>query len=154
VTLYEFYNPKISANNQLTLVLDASAKKSSGFIVGNNHWLGSQFTCESVNSEILTSTTNQTKATNIADLLQTKAPINVAFKLVYAKHQSPFQINDNVFEEVRRTYFLSIFFFGNTCFDFLCCGLLKKHVSNITIQLYSQSIKFGKFALNFKLNWN
>lgn len=77
----------------LTLtVLDASAQIGSGFLLGNNHWLGSRRGCESVNTAFHVTLSDRFERLMKPDLLYDIAPFDVDYRMVYAKHRSPWQI--------------------------------------------------------------
>jgi hypothetical protein len=73
------------------LVLDASAKPVSGFLVGNNFWLGSQATCNYANKKISIELSDRFQRNAKSNLFSDIAPFEVEWKMIYAKHSSPLQ---------------------------------------------------------------
>lgn len=74
------------------VVLDSSARIEPGFIFGNNFWLGSIKECEGLkkpHSVTLSQRFHRHMKSNLVDSI---APINLEYMVVYAKHDSPWQI--------------------------------------------------------------
>jgi hypothetical protein len=94
------FNKSIIVFFSFSSVLDASGSLEFGFILGNNHWLGSKSTCDSVNKPYKISMSNRYKRNTVEDLMNTKSPISVDHRMVYAKHASPWQFDMIVLEEV------------------------------------------------------
>jgi hypothetical protein len=72
--------------------LDASGRLESGFLLGNNHWLGSQKGCESVKAPLYVTLSNRFERLMKPDLIRSTAPFEMDYRVVYAKHYSPWQI--------------------------------------------------------------
>ncbi|CAO1315747.1 unnamed protein product [Diamesa hyperborea] len=85
-------------------ILDSSGEKKSGFIIGNNNWLGSREQCYYANNVIPITINLQPGRFNRTmkpDLFHNIAPFEVTFKIVHAQHYSPLQVqykflNENV----------------------------------------------------------
>ena len=75
----------------LSLVLDASAKPSPGFVVGNNFWFGSRETCAYVNQKIPVELSDRYKSKTKSDLYYELSPFEVQWSVVYVKQESPLQ---------------------------------------------------------------
>lgn len=73
-------------------VLDASGHDGPGFLLGNNHWLGSRIGCESVKTPLYVTMSDRFERLMKPDLLYDTAPFDVNYRVVYAKHYSPWQI--------------------------------------------------------------
>jgi hypothetical protein len=82
-------------------VLDSSATITSGFILGNNHWIGSQKGCESAQQPLSLAMSDRYHRIMLPDLIQSVAPFNLEYRLVYARHHSKWQIDFKVLAEVR-----------------------------------------------------
>ncbi|KAG5676992.1 hypothetical protein PVAND_006783 [Polypedilum vanderplanki] len=72
--------------------LDSSGRFESGFLLGNNHWLGSQRGCDSVKSPLYVTLSNRFERLMKSDLIRSTAPFEMDYRIVYAKHYSPWQI--------------------------------------------------------------
>lgn len=75
----------------MKLVLDASAKPASGFMSGNNFWLGSSEQCVYVSSKIDFHLSTRFKRNTIPNVFFDVAPFEVEMRYVYVKHTSPTQ---------------------------------------------------------------
>ena len=81
----------------LSLVLDASAKPSSGFTIGNNFWFGSRKTCAYANQRIPVELSDQYKSKTKPGLYFDTSPFEVQWSVVYVKQESPLQGTKNFF---------------------------------------------------------
>lgn len=72
--------------------LDASAMPGSGFVLGQNFLLGSVRGCAAVQEPHIVTISNRFKRHMRSDLLTAVAPIETDYRVVYAEHQSPLQI--------------------------------------------------------------
>lgn len=81
-------------------VFDASGRVGSGFIWGNNYWLGSEKACLLANSPIRVVLSTKLPKNNFANLSIVESPFPVEYKLVWAKHQSRWQLDINTYEKV------------------------------------------------------
>ena len=73
-------------------VLDSSGQVSSEFMLGNNHWLGSTKGCESVKAPLYITLSNRFERLMKPDLIRDTAPFEVEYRIAYAKHYSPWQV--------------------------------------------------------------
>lgn len=73
-------------------VLDSSGQKESGFIMGNNNWIGFPKECESVQHPLYITLSDRYHRTMKPNLIQSVAPFDVEYRMVYAKHHSPWQV--------------------------------------------------------------
>uniref|UniRef100_A0A1B0CRE7 Nose resistant-to-fluoxetine protein N-terminal domain-containing protein n=2 Tax=Lutzomyia longipalpis TaxID=7200 RepID=A0A1B0CRE7_LUTLO len=72
-------------------VLDGSASFTSGFTIGNSHWLGSRGACEAA-KDILGVTFDERYTRSMdPQLFTTQSPFSVDYRVVYATHTSPLQ---------------------------------------------------------------
>ena len=86
----------------LILVLDASGEQKSGFIIGNNNWIGSKEQCYYSHNIIpitINLEPNRINRTMKPDLFQNIAPFEMEFKMVHAKHYSPLQVQHKMWNE-------------------------------------------------------
>lgn len=86
--------------------MDASARPGTGFIWGNNMWLGSRRGCESLNVPLSITLTPRFSRIMQQDLVRAAAPNEFQYVMVYAKHNSPWQIEEKFLEEVLLTFIL------------------------------------------------
>lgn len=77
----------------ISTVVDASAKPASGFVFGNNFWLGSRDQCNNMNKPISSMISNRYERTMILNLLEDFPPFDVELKMAYVLHRSPMQID-------------------------------------------------------------
>jgi hypothetical protein len=99
-------------------VLDASGNKGAGFVVGNTHWLGSKVTCDSIGQGYKITMSDRFQRNTVPDLLAANAPILLQFRMVYAKHSSPWQVDMQFLEEVSLGAFsMTIFHLTLSCFS-------------------------------------
>lgn len=81
-------------------MLDASGRVTSGFVWGNNYWFGSRKECERVNKPthvVLSDNLSQNHVKNLTDI---ESPFPVENKLIWARHQSQWQLDINTFDKV------------------------------------------------------
>lgn len=79
--------------------MDASAKPSSGFIWGNNMWIGSRRGCESLNKPLSLTLTNRFSRIMKPNLEREVSEFPVQFLVVHATHYSPWQIEEKFLKE-------------------------------------------------------
>jgi hypothetical protein len=72
--------------------LDSSGRLESGFLLGNNHWLGSEKGCQSVKAPLYVTLSNRFERLMKPDLIRSTAPFEMDYRIVFAKHYSPWQI--------------------------------------------------------------
>ncbi|KAL7051333.1 hypothetical protein ACKWTF_004432 [Chironomus riparius] len=72
--------------------LDSSGHFGSGFLHGNNHWLGSEKGCQSLTSPLHVTLSNRFERLMKPDLIHAVAPFEMNYRMIYAKHYSAWQI--------------------------------------------------------------
>lgn len=91
-------------------VLDASGSVASGFVWGNNYWLGSKKACDLVNSPVRVVLSKDLPKNHLQNLTEIQSPFPVDYKLIWAKHRSQWQLDITTFEKVIwPPFFLSLF---------------------------------------------
>lgn len=83
-----------------SLVLDASGHVGAGFVWGNNYWLGSKKACERVEEPTRIVLSHDLTKNHIENLTEIASPFPVGYKLIWAKHQSQWQLDINTFDKV------------------------------------------------------
>lgn len=63
-----------------------------GFVLGQNFWFGSIRGCEAVQKPHRLTLSNRFQRFMHSDLLTSTAPFNIDYRMVYAEHRSPLQI--------------------------------------------------------------
>lgn len=81
-------------------VLDASGYFDSGFTWGNNYWLGSQRACGLVNEPVRIILSDTVPKNHRANLTEIASPMPVVYKVVWAKHNSKWQLDIRTFDKV------------------------------------------------------
>ncbi|XP_039956789.1 nose resistant to fluoxetine protein 6-like [Bactrocera tryoni] len=80
-------------------VLDASATKPSGFVFGQNFWLGSREACGAVKNPVaITLSKNYQRIMHYA-IITERAPFDVDYRVVYLRHNSPWQVEIKMMSE-------------------------------------------------------
>lgn len=74
------------------IVLDSSGTPEPGFIMGQNFWLGSIKGCEAVRNPHTLTLSNRFERIMHANLMKSTAPFDIDYRVVYASHTSPWQI--------------------------------------------------------------
>jgi len=109
-------------------------------VVGNSHWLGSKVTCDSIGLGYKITMSDRFQRNTVPDLLAAYAPIPVQYRMVYAKHSSPWQVDMQFLEEVSLDIFTRIF--GHHLFSIqhiLHIGLcLPRSCSSLDVQIMTQ----------------
>lgn len=84
---------------RISLVLDASGTKPSGFVFGQNYWLGSRDGCEGVRRPVgITLSRNYERVMHYSILTQS-APFGMDYRVIYMRHRSPWQVEIKVMSE-------------------------------------------------------
>lgn len=73
-------------------MLDSSGSPQPGFILGHNFWLGSIKGCDAVRQPHTITISDRYPRNMHEDLLRAKAPFDTNYRVVYAAHTSPWQI--------------------------------------------------------------
>ncbi|EDW34984.1 GL20075 [Drosophila persimilis] len=80
-------------------VLDASGTKPSGFVFGQNYWLGSRAACEGVQRPVgITLSRNYERVMHYSILTQS-APFDMDYRMIYLRHSSPWQVEIKLMSE-------------------------------------------------------
>ncbi|XP_037717155.1 nose resistant to fluoxetine protein 6 [Drosophila subpulchrella] len=80
-------------------VLDASGTKPSGFVFGQNYWLGSREACHGVQRPVgITLSRNYERVMHYSILTQS-APFGMDYRVIYLRHRSPWQVEIKVMSE-------------------------------------------------------
>lgn len=74
------------------LALDSSGVPTSGFVLGHNFWLGSIKGCEAVQKPPPLTISNRFERFMHADLWSATAPFDIGYRMIYAEHRSPWQV--------------------------------------------------------------
>lgn len=65
---------------------------ASGFVLGHNFWMGSMKGCEAVQNPLPLTISNRFERFMHADLWSARAPFDIEYRMVYAEHRSPWQV--------------------------------------------------------------
>lgn len=92
--------------NSWSTALDSSAMPEPGFVLGQNFWLGSMKGCAAVQKPPPLTISNRFQRFMHSDLLTATAPFKIDYRMVYAEHRSPLQIQvEFVLEKIVNIYF-------------------------------------------------
>ncbi|XP_030558156.1 nose resistant to fluoxetine protein 6 [Drosophila novamexicana] len=80
-------------------VLDASGAKSSGFVFGQNYWLGSREGCSSVQRPMGITLSKNYERIMHHGLITQQAPFDMDYRVVYLRHNSPWQVEIKLMSE-------------------------------------------------------
>ncbi|XP_017840105.1 nose resistant to fluoxetine protein 6 [Drosophila busckii] len=92
----------LSINSKLTFqisVLDASGTKPSGFVYGQNYWLGSQEACQGVQRPVGITLSKNFERVMHHGLITQQAPFDMDYKVIYLRHNSPWQVEIKLMSE-------------------------------------------------------
>lgn len=83
-------------------VLDASGDYQPGFMLGNNHWLGSRALCENVAARkaLHINYSEGFERSMARDLLSATSPFPVHYAVMHVKHRSPLQFEVKLMSEM------------------------------------------------------
>lgn len=81
-------------------VLDSSGSKNAGFLWGQNYWLGSQDGCEAVQEPVYITLSDQYERAMKKGLINDLAPYEMDYRVVYIRHDSPWQVEIKFMTEV------------------------------------------------------
>lgn len=120
-------------------VLDSSGNPESGFVLGQSFWLGSIRGCEAVQKPHTLTLSNRFERVMHADLLKARAPFDIGYRVVYAAHTSPWQIQVEFLLNAAVScgngfspFLLANDCFVNFCFRFFFC---KQHILHVGLCL-------------------
>lgn len=80
-------------------MLDASGTRPSGFVVGQNFWLGSREACDASNRPLSITLSPQFPRQMHLGIVRDAAPIEMNYRVVYMKHNSPWQVHIEMIAE-------------------------------------------------------
>ncbi|KAH8371386.1 hypothetical protein KR093_007149 [Drosophila rubida] len=80
-------------------VLDASGSKRAGFTFGQNYWLGSRETCVAVQRPVGVTLSKSYERVMHYGLITQQAPFAMDYRVVYLRHNSPWQVELKVLVE-------------------------------------------------------
>ncbi|KXJ79811.1 hypothetical protein RP20_CCG027969, partial [Aedes albopictus] len=73
-------------------VLDSSGIQEAGFMWGHNHWIGSEQGCVAAQTPLSITLSDRYRRNMKPNLVKAMAPFDVGFRMVYAQHQSAWQV--------------------------------------------------------------
>ncbi|XP_062553181.1 uncharacterized protein LOC134218266 [Armigeres subalbatus] len=73
-------------------VLDSSGIQEAGFMWGHNHWIGSEQGCLAAQTPLSITLSDRYRRNMKPNLVKALAPFDVGFRMVYAQHQSAWQV--------------------------------------------------------------
>lgn len=79
--------------------LDASGMPTPGFVLGHNFWMGSLRGCENVQSPPSLTISNRFERFMHSNLWSAAAPFDIGYRMIYAEHRSPWQVQVEFFLE-------------------------------------------------------
>lgn len=90
--------------------MDASGRRGTGFVWGNNFWLGSKKECDIINAPISLYLSQQYAhvRTNYENLTEGESLMPVEYRMVYARHKPKLQIDLRIMDRV-----------SSVCFEFI-----------------------------------
>lgn len=100
-------------------MLDASGVQEPGFIWGHNHWIGSEKGCEAAREPLSITVSDRYRRVMKPNLVAAMAPFDVGYRMVYARHQSAWQIEMKFQSEVSELFPFSILFSTRSLEDIL-----------------------------------
>ncbi|EDV95605.1 GH15688 [Drosophila grimshawi] len=80
-------------------VLDASGTKPSGFVYGQNYWLGSREACKGVQHPVGITLSKNFERVMHHGLITQQAPFEMDYRVVYLRHNSPWQVEIKLMSE-------------------------------------------------------
>ncbi|KAM7343794.1 nose resistant to fluoxetine protein 6-like [Cochliomyia hominivorax] len=79
--------------------LDASGSKPSGFVFGQNFWLGSQEACGAVRRPVGITLSENFPRVMKSGIIKDVAPFDMDYRVVYLRHNSPWQVEIKLMSE-------------------------------------------------------
>ncbi|KAH8286867.1 hypothetical protein KR018_003134 [Drosophila ironensis] len=80
-------------------VLDASGTKPSGFVYGQNYWLGSREACRGVQRPVEITLSKNFERVMHYGIITQQAPFDMDYRVVYLRHSSPWQVEIKLMSE-------------------------------------------------------
>lgn len=81
------------------LALDSSGMPTPGFVLGHNFWMGSFKGCENIRSPPSLTISNRFERFMHSNLWSASAPFDIGYRMIYAEHRSPWQVQVEFFLE-------------------------------------------------------
>ncbi|XP_050094113.1 nose resistant to fluoxetine protein 6-like [Anopheles aquasalis] len=122
-------------------VLDASGSQEPGFMWGHNHWIGSEKGCEATRAPLSITLTDRYRRTMKPNLVSSLAPFELDYRIVFAKHQSAWQVEIKFQSE-------NILHVG-LCIPRSCSN---DELHNLTARYFDESIVLAQDLYEFKPN--
>ncbi|XP_037954991.1 nose resistant to fluoxetine protein 6-like [Teleopsis dalmanni] len=80
-------------------VLDASGTKPSGFVFGQNFWLGSRESCNAAQNPVSITLSKNFERVMHFGIITERAPFDMNYGVVYLRHNSPWQVEIKLMSE-------------------------------------------------------
>ncbi|EDW01814.1 nose resistant to fluoxetine protein 6 [Drosophila grimshawi] len=80
-------------------VLDASGSKPSGFVFGQNYWLGSREACNMVQQPVAITLSKNFERIMNHGLMTQQSPFDIDYRVIYLRHNSPWQVEIKLMSE-------------------------------------------------------
>ena len=81
-------------------MLDASGHPTTGFVWGNNYWLGSHQACLQLNNPSIIHLALNEHRKNIVNLTDVGSPIALEYRMFYVNHESKMQLDLDLYNKV------------------------------------------------------
>ncbi|XP_055307399.1 uncharacterized protein LOC129571608, partial [Sitodiplosis mosellana] len=111
--------------------LDASAMPVPGFVLGHNFWMGSIQGCQAVQNPLPLTISHRFTRFSHSDLWSATAPFDIGYRMVYAEHRSPFQVQVEFFLETNKILHVGL------CLPRSCSN---GEIANLTQEFFDSSI--------------
>uniref|UniRef100_A0A182P9W7 Nose resistant-to-fluoxetine protein N-terminal domain-containing protein n=1 Tax=Anopheles epiroticus TaxID=199890 RepID=A0A182P9W7_9DIPT len=122
-------------------VLDASGSQEPGFMWGHNHWIGSEKGCESTRSPLSITLSDRYRRNMKRNLVSALAPFELDYRIVFAKHQSAWQVDVKFQSE-------NILHIG-VCIPRSCTN---DELHNLTARYFDENLVLAQDIYEFKPN--
>ncbi|XP_050073832.1 nose resistant to fluoxetine protein 6-like [Anopheles maculipalpis] len=122
-------------------VLDASGSQESGFMWGHNHWIGSEKGCESTRTPLSITLSDRYRRNMKRNLVTALAPFELDYRIVFAKHQSAWQVDVKFQSE-------NILHIG-VCIPRSCTN---DELHNLTARYFDENLVLAQDIYEFKPN--
>ncbi|XP_058121639.1 O-acyltransferase like protein-like [Anopheles ziemanni] len=122
-------------------VLDSSGSQESGFMWGHNHWIGSEKGCEATQSPLSITLSDRYRRNMKPNLVSALAPFELDYRIVFAKHQSAWQVEVKFQSE-------NILHIG-VCIPRSCSN---DELHNLTARYFDENVVLAQDIYEFKPN--
>uniref|UniRef100_A0ABK8FMC8 Nose resistant-to-fluoxetine protein N-terminal domain-containing protein n=2 Tax=Anopheles gambiae TaxID=7165 RepID=A0ABK8FMC8_ANOGA len=122
-------------------VLDASGSQEPGFMWGHNHWIGSEKGCESTRTPLSITLSDRYRRNMKRNLVSALAPFELDYRIVFAKHQSAWQVDVKFQSE-------NILHIG-VCIPRSCTN---DELHNLTARYFDENLVLAQDIYEFKPN--